>query len=41
MELNPNETPAQVIKEGELILETFIQVLTKNGTEIHGKNSVN
>ena len=25
----------------EFILETFIQVLMKNGTETHGKNSMN
>ena len=41
MKFNPNKTHVEIIKEGAfggLILETFIQVLIENGTEIHKKN---
>ena len=41
MNLSPNKTPIEIIKEGAfavLILETFILVLMRNGTKIHGKN---
>ena len=43
MEFNPNKTPVEIIKEHlvELILETFIQVLTENCTITHGMNSMN
>ena len=39
MNFNPNKAPIKVIRSLEvLILETFIQVLMKSGTKIHGKN---
>ena len=41
MNFSPNKTPIEIIKEGAfvvLILETFILVLMRNGTKIHGKN---
>ena len=40
MNFNPNKTPIEIIKEGPfgvLILETFILVLMRSGTKIHGK----
>ena len=41
MNFNPNKTPIEKTKEGAsggTYLETFILVLIKNGTKIHGKN---
>ena len=41
MKFSPNKTPTEIIKKVlsvVLILETFILVLMKNGTKIHGKN---
>ena len=41
MDFSPNKTPIEILKEGVLvvlILETFILILTTNGTKIHGKN---
>ena len=40
MNVNPNKTPIEIIKLilVVLILETFILILIKNGTQIHGKN---
>ena len=41
MDFNPNKTPIEIIKKVllvVLILETFILILIKNGTKIHGKN---
>ena len=41
MNFSPNKTPVEIIKEGVfevLILETFILVLIRSGTKIHGKN---
>ena len=47
MEFNPNETPVKIINEGAFggtyfrDIETFIDVLTENSIEIHGRNSLN
>ena len=41
MNFSPNKTPIEIIKEGAFgstILETFIVVLMRSGTKIHGKN---
>ena len=41
MDFSPNKTPIEIIKKVllvVLILETFILILIKNGTNIHGKN---
>ena len=41
MNLSPNKTAIEIIREGAFggtYLETFILVLMKNGTKIHGKN---
>ena len=41
MDFSPNKTPIEIIKKVllvVLILETFILILIKNGTKIHGKN---
>ena len=41
MNFSPNKTPIEMIKKVHLevlILQTFILVLMKNGTSIHGKN---
>ena len=41
MKFSPNKTPIEITKEGYsvvLILETFILVLMRSGTKIHGKN---
>ena len=41
MDFSPNKTPIEVIKEGVLvvlILETFVLVLMRSCTKIHGKN---
>ena len=43
MDFSRNKTPIEVVREGALevlILETFILVLMKNGTKIHGKNLI-
>ena len=43
MNFSPNKTPIEIIKEGAfvvLILETFILVLMRNGTKIHGKSLI-
>ena len=41
MDFSPKKTPIEIIKKVHLvvlILETFILILIKNGTKIHGKN---
>ena len=41
MNFSPNKTPIEIIKGVVLvvlILETFILVLMRSGTKIHGKN---
>ena len=41
MKFSPNKTQIEIIKKVHLvvlILETFILVLMKSGTKIHGKN---
>ena len=41
MNFRPNKTPIEIIKMVLLvilILDTFIQVLMRSGTKIHGKN---
>ena len=41
MNFSPNKTPVEIIKEGAFdstILETFIVILIRSGTKIHGKN---
>ena len=41
MNFIPNKTQIEIIKEGAFggtYLETFILVLMKSGTKIHGKN---
>ena len=41
MNFSPNKTPIEIIKEGAFgstILETFIVVLMRSGTKIHGNN---
>ena len=41
MKFSPNKTPIEIIKKVllvVLILETFILVLMRSGTKIHGKN---
>ena len=41
MDFSPNKTPIEIIKKVllvVLILETFILVLMKSGTKIHGNN---
>ena len=43
MNFNPNKRTTEIIKEGALvvlILETFMLVLTRSGTKIHGKNLI-
>ena len=43
MDFSPNKTPIEVIREeafGVLILETFIQMLVRNGTKTHEKNLI-
>ena len=37
MNISPNKTPIEVIKV-ILVLETFILLLMRTGTKIHGKN---
>ena len=39
MNFSPNKTPFEM-HLALLILETFILVLMKNGTKIHGKNLI-
>ena len=41
MNFSPNKTPIEIIKKVHsvvLILKTFILVLMRSGTKIHGKN---
>ena len=43
MNFNPNKRTTEIIKEGALvvlILETFMLVLMRSGTKIHGKNLI-
>ena len=42
MNFSPNKTPIEIIRVllVVLILETFILVLMKSGTKIHGKNLI-
>ena len=44
MEFHPNKTPIKIIEEeafGGSYFRDIIQMLMENGTEIHGKNSMN
>ena len=41
MNVSPNKTPIELIREGAFggtYLETFVLILMKSGTKIHGKN---